>query len=597
MKIIFSFICISILLFGCQSPTLQSKKNTLELQNKNLVNNTSQNPEVAYLIKEGLELIDKNDLKKASKTFNTALQLDMTNSHLQFLNANTYHVMALQYDTSYFDLAVEGYKLSINLDATNWYPRYYLGLLYLDKKDYSSAQDYLADALLYNTEDPDIIYNFIVASYYAQDPISAAGGVELLKSVEPQSERLARVASMVHSSLDNHEEANYWLSSFSLKSDDPIFNRSQDWKNFYQRVEDNLIINASDITEESNDNEEIDDQNETVASGSGGLFVEEEDMLIADVVIVTSEDKQIDSTGVNLLSGLTLQLGDGTSDAFNFVNTGNTKSDTTTTITKRLTIPYITYTLNIINAQTEKSEILARPSLVASEGIQSTFFAGENINAAAESSSNNNSRAVQIDMDLGVKLSITPTRLEEEIVELTVLVERNSLKSTSTAVSFTYQIRQAKTNVEASVKMRRGDTLILSGLSERETELTRDGVPLLQDLPIIQYFFSRQVETDINKSVLVLITPRLPQYTYRSRETRMDIAKQRGEDESIVLKELKGRYSDWFKPYPNWTAVYNQLQENSLYREFRTGDVKFDKWDSQTTHKERLNNIFKYLYF
>ena len=596
MKIIFSFICISIFLFGCQSSSLQSNKNILELQNKNLVNNTSQNPEVAYLIKEGLELIDKNDLKKASKTFNTALQLDMTNSHLQFLNANTYHVMALQYDTSYFDLAVEGYKLSINLDNTNWYPRYYLGLLYLDKKDYSSAQDYLADALLYNTKDPDIIYNFIVASYYAQDPISAAGGVELLKSLEPQSERLARVASMVHSSLDNHEEANYWLTSFSLKSDDPIFSRSQDWKNFYQRIEDNLIINASDTTEESNDNEEIEDQNETVVSDSGVYFVEDEDMLIADVVIVTSEDKQVDSTGVNLLSGLTLQLGDGTDDAFNFVDTGDTNSDSTTTITRRLTIPYITYTLNIINAQTEKSEILARPSLVASEGILSTFFAGENINAATLTGTSSTS-TVTVDLDLGVKLSITPTKLEEDIVELTVLVERNSLKNTSPDVDFTYQIRQAKTNVEASVKMRRGDTLILSGLSERETQLTRDGVPLLQDLPIIQYFFSRQVETDINKSVLVLITPRRPQYTYRSRETRREIAKQRGEDESVILKELKGRYSDWFKPYPNWTAVYNQLQENSLYREFRTGDVKFDKWDSQTTHKERLNNIFKYLYF
>ena len=596
MKIIFSFICISIFLFGCQSSSLQSNKNILELQNKNLVNNTSQNPEVAYLIKEGLELIDKNDLKKASKTFNTALQLDMTNSHLQFLNANTYHVMALQYDTSYFDLAVEGYKLSINLDNTNWYPRYYLGLLYLDKKDYSSAQDYLADALLYNTKDPDIIYNFIVASYYAQDPISAAGGVELLKSVEPQSERLARVASMVHSSLDNHEEANYWLTSFSLKSDDPIFSRSQDWKNFYQRIEDNLIINASDTTEESNDNEEIEDQNETVVSDSGVYFVEDEDMLIADVVIVTSEDKQVDSTGVNLLSGLTLQLGDGTDDAFNFVDTGDTNSDSTTTITRRLTIPYITYTLNIINAQTEKSEILARPSLVASEGILSTFFAGENINAATLTGTSSTS-TVTVDLDLGVKLSITPTKLEEDIVELTVLVERNSLKNTSPDVDFTYQIRQAKTNVEASVKMRRGDTLILSGLSERETQLTRDGVPLLQDLPIIQYFFSRQVETDINKSVLVLITPRRPQYTYRSRETRREIAKQRGEDESVILKELKGRYSDWFKPYPNWTAVYNQLQENSLYREFRTGDVKFDKWDSQTTHRERLNNIFKYLYF
>lgn len=616
MKINLTILLICLFLFGCQSSLMQSTNKSLELENKSLVNNTTQNPEVAYLIKEGLDYVQENELEKASKTFNLALQLDMTNSHLQFLNANTYHLLALTKDSGYFDLAIEGYQLSTNFDNTNWYPLYYLGLLHLDKKEYDLAQDLFADALLYNNEEPDIVYNFIVASYYAQDPISAAGGVEQLKILEPNSERLAKAASIVYASLNEQDEAKVWLSALSHQTDieDNTFTRVQDWSDFYQQLlKDNTInvlekkkrIGEDDEDDEDDTDEYEEDADEYNDSSSNDTkeplsadvtFAEDEDMLIADIVIVASEDKQTDSRGVNILDGLTLQLGDGTDAAVNITQTGTNESNGTMTITRRLTIPYITYTLNIINAKTEKSEILARPSLVASEGIESTFFAGENIIAGA-ASTGSNAKPIQVDLDLGVQLNITPTNLEKDLVELTVLVERTSLKSTSSNVSFTYQVRQAKTNVQASVKMRRGDTLILSGLSEKETETIRNGVPLLEDIPIIQYFFSRRVDTDFNKSVLVLITPRLPQYTYRSRETRIDIAQQRGEDESFILKELKGRYSDWFKPYPNWTSVYSQLQQNSLYREFRTGDVKFDKWDSQITHSERLKNIFKFLYY
>jgi type II secretory pathway component GspD/PulD (secretin) len=56
--------------------------------------------------------------------------------------------------------------------------------------------------------------------------------------------------------------------------------------------------------------------------------------------------------------------------------------------------------------------------------------------------------------------------------------------------------------------MQFGETLVLGGLSEKEDSVVRDGVPILQDVPVLQYFFSNEQTVDFHKSVLILITPR-----------------------------------------------------------------------------------------
>lgn len=52
------------------------------------------------------------------------------------------------------------------------------------------------------------------------------------------------------------------------------------------------------------------------------------------------------------------------------------------------------------------------------------------------------------------------------------------------------------------------ETLILSGLSERETIKVSSRVPVLGDVPIVQNMFSRGEESQFTKSVLMLLTPR-----------------------------------------------------------------------------------------
>jgi tetratricopeptide (TPR) repeat protein len=160
--------------------------------------------EAQGLSQRGVEAMRANKFDEASVYLNAALKLDIQNSYLQFLNGLNYHLQGLRADKSKFPLAEEGYKLAIKFDATNWLARYYRGLLFLDQRQFTLARDAFADALLFNDKDPDLLYNFAVAAYYAQDPETAAGALEKLRNVEPDSPRVLRASTMGWVSSTRH---------------------------------------------------------------------------------------------------------------------------------------------------------------------------------------------------------------------------------------------------------------------------------------------------------------------------------------------------------------------------------------------------------
>ncbi len=166
------------------------------------------------------------------------------------------------------------------------------------------------------------------------------------------------------------------------------------------------------------------------------------------------------------------------------------------------------------------------------------------------------------------------------------------------------RVDTSKTEVNANVVMNIGDTLILSGLSEKETRFDRDGVPFLQDIPLIQYLFSRRTSLDFQRSVLILVTPRAPAYTNRNRNNINNNNDSAGGDDDGAggselnqINHLQSYYADWFVPYPNWASVFNHLESSKLYREFRTGDVTLESWQSKATLKSRLLEAIKFLYY
>ena len=254
-----------------------------------------------------------------------------------------------------------------------------------------------------------------------------------------------------------------------------------------------------------------------------------------------------------------------------------------------------TYSLNIFNDNNDHNEVLARPSLVAMHGQQSQFFTGAVWHVQMDGVAG--SEGTVQDVPIGIKLSVTPTFLSCGEIQLEVSASRAFIEGRSSEPSFNTFTQTIKTTFTANVVMKFDDTLIISGLSEKETEKLNDGVPFLQDLPVLQYLFSHEDTLDFTKSVLILLTPRKPQYTHADGSSKTDRANPADADAAQPsLNELKGR-PDWFKPASNLDAVFQHLEDRRLFKEFRSGDVRLEKWEDEFGLGLRIERAVDFLYF
>lgn len=558
----------------------------------------------------GVTRLIAGDLSGASQAFNSALKLGPSSSAVHYLNGTTYHMMSARGDEGKAALAEQGLQLAIQFDPTNWMAHYQLGLLYLDQRRFRDAQDSFAEALLFNSDDPDLLYNMAVASYYAKDIQTSSATLKRLRDVEPNSQRTLRASSIAHAALDRGRDAQVFASRLATNyggvPDEHLARRIDDWLDFHRFAsnEDGLeVLNSRVLPGGPVSEQEIPTSTELDLEDLDG---DTSSMVVVDIVIIRTEEDVSTSRGVNLLEGLRIQFGNsfGT-PAFSRQRSSETVDDTTidgtttattntTNVTRLITVPALTYSLNIANASSNRAEVLARPTLVAKDGRQSSFFAGVEVDAGTASS--DGGEVYSISKDIGVGLDVIPTIRPDGLIDINVTARRTFLNPPSPNISFEFLIEVSKTEVTADVLMREGETLILSGLSETETSNQRSGVPILQDVPIAQYLFSNRTTNDFQKSVLVLITPRRANYVYqhdRARAGQNDLNQR----DSAAIRELRAKYSDWFEPYPNTASVFYHMQANSLYREFRTGDVTMERWDNQQSLADRLTQALSFFYY
>ncbi len=576
------------------------------------------------------------DRDAASKDINLALQMRIDRSYYHLLNALIYHVRGKEGDRAAFDLAEQGYDQAIHFDPSNWMAYYYRGRLRVDLADYTHALSDFAEALMYRPDDTQAQEAFSYAAYRSGHPDLAAGVLtQLEESGRPVPASVWRNAAMTMAALGRLEKADQYAGRFEQSGSSP-----QDVAHLRRRIADWASLHNSGMLQMAAfDTTTITQTGPTYVPTGGGHYgaddyagqpgtvpdapksdpatvIEsgktargtEDKMVVIDVILISTEETITTNRGVNLMNGLTLQFG-GTVDGnalpalgYASVSSAGVKS---TSITRAITLPSVTYTLNILDANNQRNEVLSRPTLIGLAGKQSDFFSGVELNAAAVAGGGTTTgggisigggQAINIQKEIGIKLSVMPTILEDGRLKLAINAERTFLQTPSSTVNFTFKIETSKDQINANVVMRYGETLILGGLSEKETELTRDGVPGLQDTPLLQYLFSNEATSDYQKSTIILLTPRPPQYVYQPEDARKEYMRSLSEDERPVAT-LQSRYSDWFAPYPNWASVFHHLQENGLYREFRTGDVDLESWSDMRSLQDRLNQALDFLHY
>ena len=95
---------------------------------------------------------------------------------------------------------------------------------------------------------------------------------------------------------------------------------------------------------------------------------------------------------------------------------------------------------------------------------------------------------------------------------------------------------------------------------------------------------------DIQRSVLILVTPRSPLKIAETDRTH-------GNTTANDMKALREKLGLASSIPSNVEAIMNQLKPGEFFREFRQGDVAMERWDRMRSTGDRLREALGFLYY
>ena len=165
------------------------------------------------------------------------------------------------------------------------------------------------------------------------------------------------------------------------------------------------------------------------------------------------------------------------------------------------------------------AKILTDPTLVVQEGEIASIRLVENVvrsvvsNFTDVAGSSRETRSIQFE-DVGLTLAIQVERIDDNgFVTVTVNPEISSLADRietdpNNPAQFGREI--TKRRVESGkIRLRDGQTLIISGIIQEEERTTVSKIPLLGDLPIIGALFRNSRDENERAETIVLLTPQI----------------------------------------------------------------------------------------
>ena len=250
----------------------------------------------------------------------------------------------------------------------------------------------------------------------------------------------------------------------------------------------------------------------------------------------------------------------------------------------------ISYQVNIANASKEQIAFLGRPHLTTLSGTPATFIAGGDTVYKVSGTTSGDIKSYPF----GTSLDVTPTLLRTPgadgipRVRLMVKAGRKSVLSLdSPEAQATGNSVYANVSVTSEAVLDLNQTLILTGLSQRESTTSRSGIPGLMHVPIIKYLVSEKRTITSDLAIIILLTPRDPAYwdEQNQRAQAEFVEKRRAYLQAVQgtaedMARFKERYPDWNKLAPNRFASHFFLMDNSaVYRAANGVDLANDNLD------------------
>lgn len=150
-------------------------------------------------------------------------------------------------------------------------------------------------------------------------------------------------------------------------------------------------------------------------------------------------------------------------------------------------------------------QVLASPTVLTRDGMEATVSFGKEVPVIQNSVTDSGKQNFSYDYhDAKMTLTVTPTIDDNKNVTLALAqTQRQVDTSTSSSNAPTFTTRE----INSSLQVADGQTLILGGLIQRNDQTIRSGIPLLSRLPYLGWLFGRNQTSKIGTEILMILTP------------------------------------------------------------------------------------------
>ena len=158
------------------------------------------------------------------------------------------------------------------------------------------------------------------------------------------------------------------------------------------------------------------------------------------------------------------------------------------------------------------TKILSNPQILVTNGEEARIHIGDTVPYIISTTSGTGDSAITSEdvrfVDVGLKLNVIPTINDDGFVTMRLKPEISTVVGTVTSKGG--GIPQVnKTEVETTVMVQDGNTIILGGLKRDDKVHNKKGFPGLMDVPFVGKAFSRTADTFAQTEIVIFITPHI----------------------------------------------------------------------------------------
>ena len=193
--------------------------------------------------------------------------------------------------------------------------------------------------------------------------------------------------------------------------------------------------------------------------------------------------------------------------------------------------PDVTVVLDALRTR-DRLRTLSTPKLLALEGQEAETIIGDRLGYNVTTTIDNVTTTSTEFLESGVILRVKPSVDEQDRILLDIHPEVSTGSVSDDGIP-----NQTTTEVTTTMLVESGQTVFIGGLIKRTSEQTREGVPVLGDIPVLGMLFSNRAQSSVNTELVVLITP----YIVDNDQVRLDAGKKARVDEVAEVLEEQPR--------------------------------------------------------